>query len=192
MLDAPELKLFAVLDGASVPNLPQELYQHEPDYLCLYRGALDPDLAETAPYLVRLEPGSPFAEWIFNEGWGKHWGIFFTATCDMRDLRSHFRKFLIVYDAGGKPLYFRYYDPRVLRVYLPTCRPDASRFWNRLSVQKCERKVFRSRLLNACRMLRKKSSSSLMLSTLMAWLTVASVAGSGRFRWGRWRSPTGR
>jgi hypothetical protein len=27
----------------------------------------------------------------------------------------------MIYDDKGKPLYFRYYDPRVLRVYLPTC-----------------------------------------------------------------------
>ncbi len=27
----------------------------------------------------------------------------------------------MVYDEEGKPLYFRYYDPRVLRAYLPTC-----------------------------------------------------------------------
>jgi hypothetical protein len=121
MLDDLQQSLYAVLDGASVPNLPQELYQHEPDFLCLYRGALDPDLAETAPYLVRLEPGTPFTEWVLNEGWGNHWGIFLTASCEMRDLRSHFRKFLIVYDAAGKPLYFRYYDPRVMRAFLPTC-----------------------------------------------------------------------
>jgi hypothetical protein len=123
LIDSPEAALFAVLDGASVPNLPQELYQHEPDYLCLYRGALEPDLAETAPYLVRLEPGTPFTEWVLNEGWGNHWGILCSARCQMRDLRAHFRRFLIVYDASGKPLYFRYYDPRVLRTFLPTCTP---------------------------------------------------------------------
>lgn len=27
----------------------------------------------------------------------------------------------MVYDAKGTPSYFRYYDPRVLRVYLPAC-----------------------------------------------------------------------
>lgn len=27
----------------------------------------------------------------------------------------------MVYGPDGKPLYFRYYDPRVLRVYLSTC-----------------------------------------------------------------------
>ena len=122
--DSPETGVFAVLDGASIPNLPQELYAHEPDYLCLYRGALDPDLAETAPYLVRLEPGSRFTDWVFDQGWGNHWGIFCTGNCTMRDLRSHFRRFLIVYDPAGKPLYFRYYDPRVLRTFLPTCTPE--------------------------------------------------------------------
>ena len=33
----------------------------------------------------------------------------------------HLRTFLKVYGPDLKPLYFRYYDPRVLRVYLPTC-----------------------------------------------------------------------
>ena len=27
----------------------------------------------------------------------------------------------MVYNEDGKPLYFRFYDPRVFRVYLPTC-----------------------------------------------------------------------
>ena len=27
----------------------------------------------------------------------------------------------MVYDEKGTPLYFRFYDPRVLRIYLPTC-----------------------------------------------------------------------
>ena len=39
----------------------------------------------------------------------------------LEELRRHFRKFLKVEDPKGKSLIFRYYDPRVLRVYLPTC-----------------------------------------------------------------------
>jgi hypothetical protein len=27
----------------------------------------------------------------------------------------------MVYSPEAKPMYFRYYDPRVLRMYLPTC-----------------------------------------------------------------------
>jgi hypothetical protein len=39
-------------------------------------------------------------------------------------MRKHFRRFLTVHDSDGKPLLFRYYDPRVLRVYLPTCTAE--------------------------------------------------------------------
>jgi len=36
-------------------------------------------------------------------------------------MRQHFRRFITVHDESGKPLLFRYYDPRVLRTFLPTC-----------------------------------------------------------------------
>ena len=39
----------------------------------------------------------------------------------LRELGRHFQAFIMVYDPQGKPLYFRYYDPRVFRIYLPTC-----------------------------------------------------------------------
>ena len=63
----------------------------------------------------------PFTEWILNSGWGKSWGIFVQSEASLSELQRHFRKFLMVYDEDGNPLYFRFYDPRVLRVYLPTC-----------------------------------------------------------------------
>jgi hypothetical protein len=97
------------------------LYGLQPEFACLYRGELAPDLAEVAPYLVRLEPETEFADWLVSEGWGKHWGVFALAHATLREMRQHFRSFLTVYDPEGKPLLFRYYDPRVLRVYLPTC-----------------------------------------------------------------------
>jgi hypothetical protein len=113
---------FAILDGASVPDLLDKLYGPErPEFECLYAGEIKPDLAEVAPYLVRLEPGAEFTQWVLEQGWGKHWGIFALSAADLREMRRHFRTFLMVYDSAGKPLYFRYYDPRVLRVYLPTC-----------------------------------------------------------------------
>ena len=81
-------------------------------------------MAEMAPYLAVLVPNSPFTDWLFGNGWGEHWGIFGSAKGDLPALRKHFRKFLMVYDEAGKSLYFRYYDPRVLRAYLPTCNPE--------------------------------------------------------------------
>lgn len=116
---------FAILDGASVPDLLDKLYDPErPEFECLYAGELKPDLAEVAPYLVRLQPDSEFTTWVLEQGWGKHWGIFALSAADLREMRHHFRKFLTVHDPSGKPLLFRYYDPRVLRTYLPTCNAE--------------------------------------------------------------------
>ena len=125
----PETNVYAVLDGASVPDLVQVLWERQPQYVCLYRGKLEPDMAEVAPYLVKLEPGSPFTDWVIGEGWGNHWGIFAVTPkeADLRLMRQHFRKFLMVLDPEGQRIYFRYYDPRVLRVYLPTCNGEELR-----------------------------------------------------------------
>ena len=39
-------------------------------------------------------------------------------------MRKHFRLLLTVYDDQGKPMLFRYYDPRVLSSFLKTCNQD--------------------------------------------------------------------
>jgi len=119
----PELKTYAVLDGAPIPDLLEHLEADAPDHFCLYRGELSDELAEAAPYLVQLQPNTPFTDWLLSEGWGNHWGIFALSTADIREMRKHFRTFLIVKDPKGKQIYFRYYDPRVMRVYFPTCKP---------------------------------------------------------------------
>ncbi len=119
-----DMHAYAVLDGASVPNLRLKLHELEPEHVCLYRGELEPDMAEVAPYLISLGMKEEFTRWVIAEGWGRHWGVFAVSRGDIRSLRTHFRKFLMVHDSDGKPLYFRYYDPRVLKVYLPTCTAD--------------------------------------------------------------------
>jgi hypothetical protein len=124
LFTAENENVFAVLDGASVAGLLDKLYSLSPNFCCLYRGELTPDIAEVAPYLVQLEPGSEFTNWVIEQGWGNHWGIFAASDGDLRAMRQHFRRFLIVHDETGRPLRFRYYDPRVLRTYLPTCNPE--------------------------------------------------------------------
>lgn len=121
-----ETNVFVVLDGAAVPDLLAHFDRYQPEYVCLYRGELEPDMEEVAPYLARVEAGSEFAEWLIEQGWGKHWGVYVVSPEeeDLKAMRRHFRTFLIVHDSEGKPLYFRYYDPRVLRVYLPTCNAE--------------------------------------------------------------------
>ena len=116
-----DMPVFAVLDGASIPGLLKNLYEHEPEYCCLYRGELAPDMASVAPYLVRLEPNSKLAGLVLNEGWGAHWGIFARSDASLRALRDHFREFHTVELPDQRTVLFRYYDPRVLRSFLPAC-----------------------------------------------------------------------
>ncbi len=116
------VQAYAVLDAASIPDLLDRLYgAPRPEFECLFRGDLEPDMAYVAPYLVKLDPQADFAAWVLEKGWGKHWGVLVTTTVDLITLRTHLRRFLTVHDPKGQPKYFRYYDPRVLRVFLPTC-----------------------------------------------------------------------
>jgi hypothetical protein len=121
LFSSPETKVFAILDGASIPGLLKEFHEKRPGQLCLYRGELEPDMAVVAPYVVELKPDSPFTQWVLAEGWGKHWGVFVMAEVDLKSVHRHLRSLLVVKDHNGRQLNFRFYDPRVLRVYLPTC-----------------------------------------------------------------------
>src|SRR5215208_4110663 len=61
--------VYAVLDGASIENLLQMFFKYEPQYLCLYQGDLEPDMAEVAPYLIRLDRDTAFTDWLLETGW---------------------------------------------------------------------------------------------------------------------------
>jgi hypothetical protein len=116
--------VFAVLDGARDERIAPAVQKAGLEHACLYRGELAQTLSDVAPYLVALEPRHEFTRWLLTHGWGQSWGIFAVSQAPLADLRRHFRKFLMVYDETGKPLYFRFYDPRVLRIFLPTCDAD--------------------------------------------------------------------
>jgi len=117
----PPPAVYAVLDGARDNRIYRAVYDSRLEYECLFAGELSHDLTLAAPYLVRLDVRSPFTRWLVEEGWGRSFGIFAWTRADTEALRRHFRRLLQIKDESGKKLYFRYYDPRVLRIYLPTC-----------------------------------------------------------------------
>ena len=117
-------QIYTILDAARDERIYPGILNSDNEYICLYRGKQASDLADVAPYLVKLERGDAFTNWLLTQGWGRSWGIFLSSDAPFNQLRQHFRTFLMVYDDKGKPLYFRYYDPRVLRVYLPTCNEE--------------------------------------------------------------------
>ena len=123
-LFSENMRVYAILDGASIDDLPSKISEMRPRNFCLYRGELDTDLAEVAPYIVELAPQTYFTEWLLENCWGKHFGIFAHSPFSIQEVRKHFRKFLTVYDDAGNPMLFRYYDPRVLTQFLPACEAE--------------------------------------------------------------------
>ena len=117
-------RLYGVLDGIMVPGLPNRLYEGQIPNYCLLKGDLTPDLVHAAPYLVLLSPDSKFTDWVLSESIGKFWGIFFQSRHSIREMRRHFRAMSQAYDESGNRIAFRFYDPRVLRKYLPSCTPE--------------------------------------------------------------------
>lgn len=122
----PELKLpvYALLDGARREKIYWGVVNSDVKYDCLYRHNVPTSLAKVAPYLIQLKPNAEFTSWLLRIGWGDSWGVFLKTEASFKELRAHFRRFLWVRDEAGKKLYFRYYDPRVLRGYLPSCNTE--------------------------------------------------------------------
>lgn len=117
---AAEGRLSAILDCCDAPELYAKVLELGEDRaICLYRGELDPEVAAEAPYLVRADPN--LVDWLHANVWKTPWGIFVISDAEPRVLRKHFRRFLIVQNDAGAAVYFRYYDPRVLKVFLPAC-----------------------------------------------------------------------
>lgn len=112
--------LYAVLDACDEPRVPAKVKSIRPERAAsLYRGAAADELAAIAPYLVRVD--AELLEWIAGTLWTDPWGIFAITDAGFDALRTHFRKFLLVDGPEGEPWYFRFYDPRVLARFLPTC-----------------------------------------------------------------------
>lgn len=126
ILRGPAQPLFAILDAARDPRVLEVLRGSKEQYQSLYEGEQGDQLADFAPYLVRLPAEAPLLETLVEEGWGDSWGVYLTCAKPFDEVRKHFRHFLLVKVEGEEEgeeeeVYFRFYDPRVLRAYLPTC-----------------------------------------------------------------------
>lgn len=115
------LRVFAIQDAAADLRIHPNLVLAMTDSACLYEGKLPPALLEAAPHLVRLAALSPYTRWYVSEGRGRDWGIFAQSKARLPDLLRHFQSLMRVRSESGRAMTFRFFDPRVMRAYLPTC-----------------------------------------------------------------------
>jgi Domain of unknown function (DUF4123) len=121
-LSTSSAPLFAVLDSARTERILHFLRNSREEYQSLYEGPEAQKLSRVAPYLLSLPEGSPALGQLVEQGWGESWGIYLSCRLPLKELRRHLRRFLLgESEETRESLYFRFYDPRVLRVFLPTC-----------------------------------------------------------------------
>ena len=104
----------------------------------LFAGRMGQLLADVAPYLVDFPLRSAFRDWWFKK-WGTSVGVLVETEAHASEVRRHFRTLMIVRGQDRARYYFRFYDPRVLRAFLPACTPEeARRFFGPVAAFHCE------------------------------------------------------
>lgn len=117
---------YIILDAARVGINLYEILAKSSKSDNLYSGQLKHDLEFVAPYLCSLEKDSELLNWIKEdiENFDKLIFIYSAAPFDV--LLSHLKKFIVVV-ADKEEFYFRFYDPAVLPIFLPTCTVEQIR-----------------------------------------------------------------
>lgn len=118
---------YLLLDAARMDYLINEAEGINPTRKSLYIEDKTEFLNGVAPYIFQFAYSTPFANWFLKRGWGNAWGLLIKSSWPLSELQKHFRKFLIVKIRNGEELYFRFYDPRVLRIFLPIFKPNQLR-----------------------------------------------------------------
>ncbi len=130
-------RLYAVVDAAR----DQALFRAARDDCGLpVRWLFEPDAAphmeSVAPYVAPLEFRSkyPFPGSTFLDVWAQHLGnsagILLLSEADPDTVHAHLFEIFRAADEQDRTYFFRFYDPRVLRIYLPTCtQAEAAQFF---------------------------------------------------------------
>lgn len=118
----PARRLYAAVDAARDPRLLARVREEQAPARCLFHG-VPPEVQAASPWLVDLTDHDGLCSWLVELGLGRSFGLFLASEAPLDALERHCRTFLRVRREDGRTLLFRWWDPRVLRVYLPTCTP---------------------------------------------------------------------
>ena len=116
--------LYAVVDTSRDSVLLPLLRESVDRRSCLYEGQQAEAMHDVAPYLIKVRKDSRLLERLINRGWTKRWATFFHSKKKFKSVRTHLRRFLMVKEeASGQDLYFRFYDPTVMRTFMGMITP---------------------------------------------------------------------
>ena len=129
-------RLYTVVDACQAPELIEMArgkFGQPTRMLFKGKAAALEEVESFAPFFIPIDLKTDFLEhWA---GYlGKNAGILFMSKAEPRAIFRHLRKIFVVQEEGGQEHFFRFYDPRVLRVYLSTCkRNETTEFFGPIS-----------------------------------------------------------
>lgn len=86
--------------------------------------SFSPKLLQVGPWLVRLSKAPEVESALGTLAPGTPWGYYLYASFDLQSVRQALRRFnLVTLADASRPLLFRYWDPRVLEVFLNVAEP---------------------------------------------------------------------
>jgi hypothetical protein len=115
-------RLHALIDGARAFELAFAARMMGHRLFTLFSGPLADVASHVGPCLVALDEPSAFLDrWV--KSLGSHAGVLFQSDRELDVVGAHLRQRFVTTDQAGQEFYFRFYDPRVFRVFLPECGP---------------------------------------------------------------------
>lgn len=121
-LDVKE-SLYVVIDACQAPELiSMSRHNLSQQTRMLFKGiaASLPEVETFAPFFIPVDLRSNFLE-NWSTYAGKNAGILFASSAEPRIVFRHLRNIFIVKDEAGQEHFFRFYDPRVARAFIPSC-----------------------------------------------------------------------
>lgn len=123
------MAVFGVIDCAALPGLHTHL-ANEAESRPLFAGIIPPDLLANVPHIVRFAPQSALlAAMSSGDPRFRTLGVICAAPTDLWSLRHALRRYLQAMLPDGRVVLFRFYDPRVLPVWLSTLEGTELALW---------------------------------------------------------------
>lgn len=125
---AQEGYLYAILDACVDAEIMKKAHAcGDTTAKCLFHGTRLEEYYAVAPYLFHVNAG--LLEWVLKSFSGHPWGLFILTKGSMVEIFAHAQRFLAVLLPNSATWFFRYYDPRILGVYLSSCTADELRMF---------------------------------------------------------------
>lgn len=119
---------YVIIDAAIAEGNINSAMALNKNYKCLIKSKSEDELESVAPYLFAINKQTvDFSNWFFGVGWNKNWGVLLFSNESLDDVYNHFCKYLIVTSDNKQDVYFRFFDPRVLRMFLPSANAQQLR-----------------------------------------------------------------